>query len=144
MTITGICEPGTGTEQQVDPNTPSPTDHTTWEYNPDDTIHKITDERGRSTTYSYANNNRRLVTASAMSSLAAFPILQTFRSATTNGDWNLGSGLRFLRFFAQDEQVDHPSAPFKSPDAIFIARFVKCFRVNIRKWRCSRLCIGIN
>ncbi len=47
-------------EQQVDPINGSSTDHTTWEYNPDDTIHKITDARGASATYIY-NNNRGLV-----------------------------------------------------------------------------------
>jgi len=46
-------------EQQVDPNNAASTDHTTWDYNPDDTIHQVTDARGASVTYSY--NNRRLV-----------------------------------------------------------------------------------
>lgn len=37
------------------------TDHTTWEYNADDTIHSITDARGVVTTYGY--NNRHLQTS---------------------------------------------------------------------------------
>lgn len=36
-------------------------DHTTWDYNADDTIQKVTDARGASATYAY-NNNRHLVT----------------------------------------------------------------------------------
>jgi YD repeat-containing protein len=47
-------------EQQVDPNNSSSTDHTTWDYNPDDTLQKITDARGASQTFSH--NNRHLVT----------------------------------------------------------------------------------
>jgi YD repeat-containing protein len=48
-------------EQQVDPNNGSSTDHTTWDYNTDDTVQKITDPRGASESFSY--NPRRLVTA---------------------------------------------------------------------------------
>jgi hypothetical protein len=47
-------------EQQVDPNNSASTDHTTYAYNPDDTIHSVTDARGASATYSY--NGRSLVT----------------------------------------------------------------------------------
>ena len=47
-------------EQQVDPSNSSSTDHTTWDYNSDDTIQKITDARGASQTLSY--NSRHLVT----------------------------------------------------------------------------------
>jgi YD repeat-containing protein len=47
-------------EQQVDPNIAASTDHTTWDYNNDDTIQKITDARGASASYSY--NNRHLTT----------------------------------------------------------------------------------
>jgi len=47
-------------EQQVDPNNSASTDHTTWEYNDDDTFQKTTDARGATATFSY--NNRRLVT----------------------------------------------------------------------------------
>ncbi len=34
-------------EQQIDPNNSASTDHTKWEYNPDDTVLKVTDARGR-------------------------------------------------------------------------------------------------
>jgi YD repeat-containing protein len=47
-------------EQGIDPTNSSSTDHTTWEYNADDTILKLTDARGASATYVY-NNNRGLV-----------------------------------------------------------------------------------
>ena len=47
-------------EQQVDPNNGSSTDHTTWDYNTDDTVQKITDARGASQTFTY--NARHLVT----------------------------------------------------------------------------------
>ncbi|HXT63141.1 MAG TPA: hypothetical protein VN696_08905 [Pyrinomonadaceae bacterium] len=47
-------------EQQADPNQPGSTDHTTWDYNIDDTLHQVTDARGASATYTY--NNRKLVT----------------------------------------------------------------------------------
>lgn len=47
-------------EQQVDPNNPSSTDHTTWVYKVDDSIESVTDARGASATYIY-NNNRHLV-----------------------------------------------------------------------------------
>jgi YD repeat-containing protein len=46
-------------EQQVDPNNPSSTDHTTWSYYADDTMQSITDARGASATYIY-NNGRHL------------------------------------------------------------------------------------
>jgi YD repeat-containing protein len=48
-------------EQQVDPNNGSSTDHTTWDYNADDTIPKVTNARGATATYGY--NNRHLVTS---------------------------------------------------------------------------------
>jgi YD repeat-containing protein len=47
-------------EQQVDPNIAASTDHTTWDYNNDDTIQKVTDARGANATYAY--NARHLVT----------------------------------------------------------------------------------
>ncbi|HEX6717738.1 MAG TPA: DUF4214 domain-containing protein [Pyrinomonadaceae bacterium] len=47
-------------EQQVDPNNNISTDHTTWDYNADDTVQKLTDARGASQTFSY--NARHLVT----------------------------------------------------------------------------------
>ena len=47
-------------EQQVDPNNPSSSDHTTWAYKLDDMIESVTDARGASATYGY-NNNRHLV-----------------------------------------------------------------------------------
>ena len=46
-------------EQQVDPNNPESTDHTTWKYFKDDTIERVTDARGASATYAY--NRRQLV-----------------------------------------------------------------------------------
>ncbi|MDQ1638475.1 MAG: hypothetical protein QOF62_1814 [Pyrinomonadaceae bacterium] len=49
-------------EQQVDPYNSASTDHTTWDYNLDDTIQKITDARGVITNFGY-NNNRGLVTS---------------------------------------------------------------------------------
>ncbi|HEX6648430.1 MAG TPA: DUF4214 domain-containing protein, partial [Pyrinomonadaceae bacterium] len=36
---------------------------TTWDYNPDDTLQKVTDARGASTTLSYIGNNRKLVSS---------------------------------------------------------------------------------
>jgi YD repeat-containing protein len=51
---------GHAPQQQVDPNNSSSTDHTTWDYNPDDTVQKITDARGASQSFSY--NARHLVT----------------------------------------------------------------------------------
>ena len=47
-------------QEQVDQANPASTDHTTWDYNLDDTIQKITDARGASQTLSY--NSRHLVT----------------------------------------------------------------------------------
>jgi hypothetical protein len=44
-------------------------DHTTWEYNPDDTIHSLTDARGVVTTFTY--NNRHLTTNVAYNITAA-------------------------------------------------------------------------
>jgi len=36
---------------------------TTWDYNPDDTVQKVTDARGATTTPSYSGNNRKLVSS---------------------------------------------------------------------------------
>lgn len=47
-------------EQQGDANNSAATDHTTWDYNADDTIHRVTDARGAYTEYDY--NTRHLVT----------------------------------------------------------------------------------
>ena len=47
-------------QEQVDQANPASTDHTTWDYNLDDTVQKITDARGASQTLSY--NSRHLVT----------------------------------------------------------------------------------
>jgi hypothetical protein len=47
-------------EQQVVTNNSATTDHTTWAYNPDDTLQKVTDARGAVVNYLY--NNRHLVT----------------------------------------------------------------------------------
>jgi hypothetical protein len=48
-------------EQQVDVNNFASTNHTSWDYNADDTVQKITDARGVMTNFAY--NNRRLVTS---------------------------------------------------------------------------------
>jgi YD repeat-containing protein len=40
-------------QQQVDPNNSASSDHTTWQYNADDTVAGVTDPRGATTTYSY-------------------------------------------------------------------------------------------
>lgn len=47
-------------EQQAVPGNSATSDHTTWEYNLDDTIQKVTDARGTAAIFSY--NNRHLVT----------------------------------------------------------------------------------
>jgi hypothetical protein len=47
-------------QQQVDPNNSASTDHTTWDYNSDDTINFVKDARGAKATYEYSNN-RHLV-----------------------------------------------------------------------------------
>ncbi len=47
-------------EQQMDPNNSASSDHTTWHYNADDTVDKITDARGTTQTLGY--NARHLVT----------------------------------------------------------------------------------
>ena len=46
-------------EQQADASNSSSTDHTTWNYNPDDTVQSVLDPRGASQTFTY--NNRHLV-----------------------------------------------------------------------------------
>lgn len=48
-------------EQQVDPNNPNSTDHTTWTYNADGTIATVKDARGALTTLGYSGSNRGLV-----------------------------------------------------------------------------------
>jgi YD repeat-containing protein len=57
-----------GPEQQVDPNNSLSTDHTTWTYNDDDTLHAVTDARGAAATYAY--NNRHFVTGITFSAPA--------------------------------------------------------------------------
>ena len=57
--------------QQVDTNNPASTDHITWDYNPDDTIQKITDARGTVSNFSY--NARRLVTGVTYNLLPGVP-----------------------------------------------------------------------
>lgn len=66
-------------EQQVDPNIPDSTDHTTWDYNDDDTIQKITDARGASQTFSY--NNRHFPTSIAYNAPAGITIPATVSNA---------------------------------------------------------------
>ena len=46
-------------EQKADPNISGSTGHTTWEYNPDDTVASVTDARGVTTTFGY--NARHLL-----------------------------------------------------------------------------------
>jgi YD repeat-containing protein len=46
-------------EQQVDSSNSASSDHTTWNYNPDDTVQSMIDARGASQTFTY--NNRQLV-----------------------------------------------------------------------------------
>jgi YD repeat-containing protein len=48
-------------EQKADPNISGSTDHTTWEYNADDTVQSITDARGITSTFGY--NARHLLTS---------------------------------------------------------------------------------
>ncbi len=50
-------------EQKVDPNNSASSDHTTWNYNSDDTVQSIVDARGVITNFSY--NARHLVTGIA-------------------------------------------------------------------------------
>ncbi|HEY0765342.1 MAG TPA: PKD domain-containing protein, partial [Pyrinomonadaceae bacterium] len=47
-------------EQQIDPNNPISTDHTTWNYNVDDSLQSVIDARGVITSFTY--NARRLPT----------------------------------------------------------------------------------
>jgi YD repeat-containing protein len=58
-------------EQQFDANNPASTDHTTWNYNADDTVQKVTDARGAYSTLTY--NNRQLVTSITYDVLAGVP-----------------------------------------------------------------------
>ena len=58
-------------EQQVDINNSASTDHTTWDYNADDTIQKITDARGAISNFVY--NGRQLVTQISYSLTAGVP-----------------------------------------------------------------------
>jgi YD repeat-containing protein len=48
-------------EQSADSNISGSTDHTTWNYNNDDTVQSVTDARGITTTFGY--NSRRLLTS---------------------------------------------------------------------------------
>src|SRR6185295_13220897 len=48
-------------EQKADPTINGSTDHTTWDYNADDTVQSITDARGITTTFGY--NARHLLTS---------------------------------------------------------------------------------
>src|SRR5687768_3321832 len=54
---------------------PSSTDHTTWTYNPDDTVQSVTDARGSYATYSY--NNRHMVTGIVHTPSAGVPASPT-------------------------------------------------------------------
>jgi YD repeat-containing protein len=63
-------------EQQVDSNNSASTNYTTWDYNADDTIQKITDARGAYSTFSY--NNRHLVTEVAYDKVSGVPTTGTW------------------------------------------------------------------
>ncbi len=58
-------------EQQLDSNNSASTDRTTWDYNPDDTIQRVTDARGAITNYGY--NNRHLVNSITYTLLPGVP-----------------------------------------------------------------------
>jgi YD repeat-containing protein len=58
-------------EQQGDPNNSAATDHTTWTYNADDTVHRITDARGAYAAYLY--NSRHLTTSITYGTLPGVP-----------------------------------------------------------------------
>jgi YD repeat-containing protein len=64
-------------EQQVDPNNSNSSDHTTWQYNADDTIDVITDARGATTTFTY-NNARHLPNTIAHALAGSATIVETF------------------------------------------------------------------
>ena len=64
-------------EQQADlTNNPASTDHTTWDYNVDDTIQKITDPRGAVSTFSY--DSRRNITGITYTVLPNVPTTGPF------------------------------------------------------------------
>jgi YD repeat-containing protein len=63
-------------EQKADVNINGSTDHTTWEYNADDTVQSITDARGITTTFGY--NARHLLTS------ISYPPAQNGIPATSN------------------------------------------------------------
>jgi YD repeat-containing protein len=58
-------------EQQIDAYSTGTTDHTTWDYNADDTVQKMTDPRGATATYTY--NARQLVTSITYAASAPIP-----------------------------------------------------------------------
>ena len=68
-------------EQQIDPNNSASTDHTTWEYNSDDTIQKITDARGAVSSFLY--NSRHSVTEISYSLLEGVPTSGASKVVTT-------------------------------------------------------------
>ena len=51
-----------GPEQKADVNISGSTDHTTWEYNADDTGQSVTDARGITTTFGYNTRAFKLMT----------------------------------------------------------------------------------
>jgi len=67
-------------EQKSDVNISGSTDHTTWEYNADDTVQSITDARGITTTFGY--NARHLLTS------ISYPPAQNGIPATSNVTYN--------------------------------------------------------
>ncbi len=72
-------------EQQVDPSNGASTDHTTWDYYPDNTIQKVTDARGATSTFGY--NNRHLLTGithAAPTGITATPIVNFAYDAAGN------------------------------------------------------------
>jgi YD repeat-containing protein len=58
---------------------------TTWDYNPDDTLQKVTDGRGATTTLNYSGNNRKLV-SSVTHTLSVNPPINTSFTYDASGN----------------------------------------------------------
>ena len=104
-------------EQLVDPNNSASTDHTTWAYNDDDTVHKITDARGASATYGY-NNNRRLVNSityyAPTGVVATADVSFTYDAASNRTSMTDGSGT-ITYGFDQLSRLTSESRTFTGP-----------------------------
>ena len=83
-------------QQQVDPNNAASTDHTTWVYNTDDTVHTVTDARG--VISAFAHNDRHLATNITYSVPQGSPIVvpaavtYVYDAAGNRTSMNDGSG----------------------------------------------------